>query len=319
MKLIVVIPAYNEEATVKDVVQKIPKVIEGVDSIQTIVVDDGSTDNTAQKVLETQAILVRHASNRGLALAIKTGIDRALKAKADIIVTMDADGQFDPGDIPKLIEPIIKQKAEFVTATRFAKKEYIPKMPIAKYMGNKLICKIINYICWRSHFTDVSCGFRAYSRDTALKLHILGRFTYTHEMFIDLVSKNIEISEVPVKVLPKRKYGKSYISGNLFRYGINALEIILRASRDIRPLAFFGSMGLISFIFGFLQGLFVFIWWCIHHRTYPYKSLLIGSSLFISLGVLLFIFALLADMIGRVKKTQEELLFLERHRYYEEL
>lgn len=119
MKLVVIIPAYNEEKTIKEVISKIPKVNDRIDKTEVIVVDDGSNDRTKEKAKEAGAVVVSHNGNKGVGAAFKTGIEGVLKRKADIIVNIDADGQFNHEDIPKLIEPILRKEADFVTATRF--------------------------------------------------------------------------------------------------------------------------------------------------------------------------------------------------------
>ena len=120
MKLIVIIPAYNEERTIKEVISKIPRVNKRISQTEVIVVDDGSKDRTSVLAKEAGAIVVSHIGNKGVGVAFRTGIEEALKRKADVIVNMDGDGQFNPNDIPKLIEPILDKKADFVTATRFS-------------------------------------------------------------------------------------------------------------------------------------------------------------------------------------------------------
>ena len=109
-----------------------------------------------------------------------------------------------------------------------------------KKWGNRMMCRIVNKITWNSRYTDVSCGFRAYSRDTAMRMTLFGDFTYTQETFINLVAKGAHIVEVPLQVQGVREVGKSRVAGNLWRYGRNCMLIILRAARDVRPLAFFG-------------------------------------------------------------------------------
>lgn len=316
MKLVVIIPALNEEATIADVIGGIPAEIPGVDETEVIVVDDGSTDRTAAVAAEAGAAVVSHRYNRGVGAAFRTGIDAALDAGADLLVNMDADGQFNPADIPALIRPVLDQQADMTTCSRFARKELVPKMPVLKKWGNRMMCRLINRICWGSHYTDVSCGFRAYSRDAAMKLTLFGDFTYTQESFIDLVSKGVHIAEVPLKIRGVRPVGKSRVARSLWRYGSSSATIILRAARDVRPLAFFGSIGLIVLVLGILCGAWVFGWWAATGRTSPFRSVLIGSAAFLILGFLLIILALIADMMGRQRKLMERILLQLRHQHY---
>ena len=202
--LVVVLPALDEERTVAQVIEAIPRAIPGIGRVEALVVDDGSTDRTAELARQAGARVVSHASRRGVGAAVATGIDAALRLGADYIVNMDADGQFDPAGIPELIEPLRKGEAEFVTCSRFGLKDYQPEMPWAKRWGNRLMCRIINWIIWGARFTDVSCGFRAYTRETALRLNLFGQFTYTQETFIDLAAKGVRMAEVPLRVRGER-------------------------------------------------------------------------------------------------------------------
>jgi hypothetical protein len=182
-----------------------------------------------------------------------------------------------------------------------------------------MMCRLINWIIWGAHFTDVSCGFRAYARDTALQLNLFARFSYTQEMFIDLAGKDIRMTEVPLRVRGVREFGKSRVAGSLYRYAIRATTIILRAMRDTRPLKFFGGIGLSVVVIGVVLGLIVFGFWVATRRTDPVKSLLIGSSVFLTLGFLLCTVALMADMIGRLRKTMEEIRYTLRRIEYGDL
>jgi len=307
MKLVVIMPALNEQATIADVIGRIPRRIDGVDEVAVIVVDDGSTDGTVEAARGAGAAVVSHRYNRGVGAAFRTGIAAALDARADLIVNMDADGQFDPADIPQLIAPILAGQADMTTCSRFARKELVPQMPAVKKWGNRMMCRLINRICWNAKFTDVSCGFRAYSRRAASQLTLFGDFTYTQETFIDLVGKGVHIVEVPLKVRGVRQVGTSRVASNLWYYAKNSAVIILRAARDLRPLAFFGSIGVLLLILGVLCGLTVFGWWLATGHTSPIRSVLLGSAAFLILGFLLIMLALIADMLGRQRKLIEGL------------
>ena len=310
--LVVVLPALNEERTVGEVLEAIPRAIPGIDRVQAVVVDDGSTDATAEVARQAGARVVSHPSRRGVGAAFATGIDTALHMGADYIVNMDADGQFDPADIPALLAPLLEGRAEFATCTRFGKKEYVPEMPWVKNWGNRMMCRIINWIIWGADFTDVSCGFRAYTRETALRLNLFGQFTYTQESFIDLAAKGVRMVEVPLRVRGVREFGKSRVASSLWRYGTNALLIILRSMRDIRPLKFFGLIAAGLLALGLSLGVFVLGWWAATGGTTPFRSVLIGSATFLMLGFVVGVLALLADMIGRLRRRQEELLLIAR-------
>jgi len=316
VRLAVVIPCLNEEATIENVIGRIPGEIDGIDSVTPIVVDDGSTDRTADLAANSGAVVIHHDTNRGVGAAFSTGIDAALRRGMDIIVNMDGDGQFDPGDIPALIKPVLDGKADFVTCTRFAVKKFEPRMPFIKRQGNALMCKIINGIISEGSFTDVSCGFRAYSRETALKLNLHGDFTYTQESFIDLAGKGTRMTEVPLKVRGVREYGQSRVASNLWKYGTRASMIILRALRDTKPLSVFGTLAMVLFVIGVILGSGVFIWWLNTGQTHPFRSVLYGSSTALIMSFMLGVMSLLADMLGRMRKTQEKILMLLKEQSY---
>src|SRR3989344_5023122 len=156
MKLIVIIPAYNEERTIGSVIKSIPEVNGRISKTEVLVVNDGSTDNTEKIALENGAIVVNHFSNKGVGMAFRTGIENALKRKADVIVNVDADGQFNPLDVPKLISPILDNKADFVTATRFKDGNLIGSMPFVKKIGNRMFTSLTSFLVGQ-RFTDTQC------------------------------------------------------------------------------------------------------------------------------------------------------------------
>jgi glycosyltransferase involved in cell wall biosynthesis len=316
MKLVVTIPALNEEATIGQVVCGVPRKVPGVDEVEVIVVNDGSTDATAERAAEAGALVVTLHNRPGLGKVFGTGLERAMRRGADIIVNIDGDGQFDPADIAKLIHPILEGEADFVTCSRFADPELHPTMPAVKYWGNRMVTRIINWVCGGTSFTDVSCGFRAFNREAAYRLTLFGKFTYTQETFIDLFSKGLRMAEVPLKVRGVREHGKSRVASSIFKYATNSLPIILRAMRDIQPLKFFGGIALFLFIPGFLIGAFVSGYYIMEGRTSPFTSLIMISGVLITISFVLGVLALLADMLGRHRKITEELLYLARRKVY---
>jgi len=314
MKLVVVIPAYNEEKTIGTVIEAVPRNMRRINNIDILVVDDGSTDKTVEVSKRNGASVVSHGINEGVGVAFQTGIKNALDMGADIIVNIDADGQFNPNDIEKLIEPIIFNRADVVTASRFKDKNLMPKMPWHKKLGNKFFSWLISSLI-NEKFYDVSCGFRAYSRETALNLNLFGKFTYTQESFLDLGSKGMRIVEVPLKIKGVREYGKSKVANNVIRYGFKALWIIMKTVRDYKPLMFFGTFGVLSFVIGLFFTIFVFIHWLNTNHTTPYTQMITVGAVFLILGFLLIILALIADMMTRIKNNQERILYeLKRDR-----
>lgn len=315
--LVVTIPAFNEEATIADVIKSIPSTIPGVSKVDAVVIDDGSTDNTAQAARDAGAIrVVSFTSNRGLGRAFAQGLRTAVSLGADIIVNIDADGQFNSEDIAKVIEPIVLHQADMVTASRFADKNLIPTMPWIKKWGNKRVANLVNRMAGLN-LCDASCGFRAYSRDAALRSTLLGKHTYTHEVILDLAFRGLKIVEVPIQVIGVRKFGKSKVAGNLWRYGWNSLVIMLRAFRDYQPMRVFGGIGLIFLTISLLLGSFLTVHFIRTGAFSPYIFIgfISGSFLFISL--VCYLTALLAGMINRLRILQDEQLFLLRKKEYD--
>ena len=314
-KLAITIPAYNEEDCIGKVISEIPRKIEGIDEIEIIVINDGSTDRTAEVAKEAGADrIISHPLNSGVGKAFSSGLRNALESGADIIVNIDADGQFDPKDIHFLVEPILKNEAEFVTASRFLDKKLVPDMPFIKKFGNGLFTWTISKITGQT-FSDTQCGFRAFSRRAALKLNLFSRFTYTQEVFLDLVNKDLAIKEVPIKVI-YFKNRRSRVVTNPISYGFKALGIITRTIRDARPLLFFGSFSLVFLITGTLSGLFLILRWMITGRVSPYTSLVNLSGVLLIVGFMLGVLALMADMLNRQRKIQEEILFFNKMQVY---
>jgi glycosyltransferase involved in cell wall biosynthesis len=332
MKLIVTVPALNEEKTIAQVVAGVPRSIEGLTQTEVIVLNDGSTDRTAEVAAEAGALVINIVGRPGLGSVFRTGLERAMRRGADIIVNIDGDMQFNPADITKLVQPLLMDEADFVTCSRFSDPALIPTMPSVKYWGNKVVTGIINWVCGGTDFSDVSCGFRAFNREAAYRLTLFGRFTYTQECFIDLFGKGVRIAEVPLKVRGVREHGKSRIASSIWKYATNSLPIILRAMRDIQPLKFFGGIGAMFFIPGLIAGLVVTTRYTVGHvrteiadgvkhtvrvhLTSPFTSLIPLSGALVTLGLILFVLALLADMLGRHRRISEELLYLTRRRVY---
>src|SRR3989344_437023 len=311
MKLVVIIPAYNEEKTIKEVISKIPKINKRISETEVIVIDDGSRDKTKEEAKEAGAIVVSHIGNKGVGVAFRTGIEEALKRKADVIVNMDGDGQFNPNDIPKLIEPILDKKADFVTATRFSDGKLIGNMPFVKKIGNKLFTSLTSKLVGQK-FTDTQCGFRAYSREAALRLNLYGKFTYTQEVFLDLANKGLIIKEIPLLIRAEREFGKSKVVKSIPKYVFQALTIIIRSIRDYKPLAFFGVIGVFVFSFGFLIDLVLFIRWVLTKAVSPYTTLVLVGIAFMIFGILLIVLGLIADMLDRQRRIEEDLLYYKK-------
>lgn len=318
MKLIVTIPAQNEEKTIARVVEGVPRDLPGVQQIEIIVMDDDSTDRTAERAQAAGARVIRVQGRPGLGKVFRAGIEAAMRGGADIVVNIDGDGQFDPADIVQIVEPLLDERADFVTCSRFRNSDYHPVMPAVKFWGNWAVVRIVNSVCGGSRFTDVSCGFRGFNREALYRMTLFGRYTYTQETFIDLFSKGLRIEEVPLRVRGVREHGKSRVAGSVWKYAANTGPIILRAMRDIRPLKFFGIIALLlgALAIALLGVVAANYFYFNPGKTRPFTSLIdIGAGL-MTLAMVTAVLALLADMMARHRRITEELLYLARRRIY---
>jgi glycosyltransferase involved in cell wall biosynthesis len=310
-KLLVALPALDEEKTVADVIAGIPRSLPGIASVEIVVVDDGSSDATGARAEAAGARVIRHPAPRGVGAAFHSALAYGIDRGADLIVSIDADGQFDPADIPQLIQPVLDGSADFTTASRFVDASLVPEMPAIKLWGNRMMSRLISRLAGQT-FHDVSCGMRCYSRRAALQLHLVGRFTYTQEVLLNLAFKGLRIVEVPVRVRGEREFGESRVAGNLWRYGLRTAQIIFRAYRDYHPLRFFGGIALALLVPAFLLAGFL-VW---HYVTTggftPHKwagftalGLAIVALLILQVGVI-------GDMLSRHRIYLEELLYRQR-------
>lgn len=311
MKVVVYLPALNESETIGAVLDGIPSRLPGVTSVRAIVVDDGSTDETGKIAEQHGAIVVRHHRNLGTGKTFMTGVSAALRESADIIVSMDADGQFRGEDLGRLIAPILEGRADVALCSRFADGNLIGQMSWPKRAGNAALTRAISWIAG-TRFTDVSCGFRAMSREAALRVDIHSDFEYIHESLLNWSRCGLTIQEVSLPVLAERPVGESRIMRSVLKYGLRSGPVLIRATRDYSPMKFFGLLSLVALVPAILIGLFVTVHWLRTSETAPYTSLItisIGGVLF---GFLLAAVALLADLIARLRFQIEEMLYESR-------
>lgn len=311
--VVVMIPAFNEEKTIGRVIQGIPRTC--AKTVKVLVVNDGSRDQTVNVARKAGADqIISHQRNKGLGVTFKDGINEALAMGADIIVNIDADGQFNANDIPRLLQPIIENRADMVTCSRFKDPRLIPKMPFLKIVGNRFFANLLNLFL-KTKYYDTQCGFRAYSREAALHLTLFGKFTYTQEVFIDLVKKGFRIIEVPCLVLGQRE-GKSRVVKSVFSYGLKVSLIILRAARDYEPFKFFGLPGFVFLILGVISSIVLFVRFLLIHRYDPFLSIVYLNIFLIISGLILILLGLIADMLDRNRKLQEEALYFMKKKEF---
>lgn len=314
MKLVINLPAYNEEKKIGLTIRKIPRVIAGIDEVFVQVIDDGSRDRTVQVAREAGAdFIFSQKVNRGIGATFQTAAEKALENGADIMVNIDADGQFNPNDIEKIIEPILNGKADLVSAGRFSGKK-AKNMPKVKkwlnYIAAWIIGKFIGY-----KIEDLTCGFRAYSRETLLRLNPIGGFTYTQETIIDAIGKNLKVYWIPVEVT-YFEGRKSRVVKSVFTYVNNSVRLILKAVRDVRPMRFFGGPGIILILVSLgLFGYFA-VRYFQNFKITPFRNVLLLAAFLFIVGIQFVVFAFIADMIKSTRKIIEDQMYLTKKEKY---
>lgn len=319
MKLVVVSICMNEEKTIAKVVKAVPKKIPGISKIETVVIDDGSSDRTAHNARKAGADVYSDGANKKLALRFSEAVNIALSKNADLMVNIDGDMQFNPADIPQLVAPVVNGEADFVAADRFTdnsgNKRRPKNMPVGKYYGNLLGARIVSGLS-KQTFNDVTCGFRAYNRKALYSLNINSTKTYTQESFQVLAMKRLRIKNLPIKVtyFPGRK---SRVVKSIGSYMANSALNILRSYRDFAPLRFFGWLGFIPFVIGLVSGSIFFGHWLATGSFSPFKFLGFAGVYFVTIAIILWSLGLVADMLSRILNNQEKNLELTKKRYYE--
>ncbi len=289
MKRIAIIPAYNEELTIDDVIKITSKFVDNV-----IVINDGSTDRTSEISENAGATVIDNIVNRGLGKTIQRGYEEALKRDADIVVQIDADGQYDPEEIPKLIKPILENRADLVLGSRLENLKY--EMPWIKRNGNKAFSWLLRQLTG-ADIKDGQTGFRATRKDVFETIELDGDFTYTQEMIVKASKEGWRIANVPINFY-QRSSGESRLISSPFSYAWRAGIIIFRTMRDYDPLKFFGLPGLFLFILGLLFGIGIIYKFAVIGYIGHTPSIILTSLLIIS-GIQLVFTGLIADMIKK--------------------
>lgn len=304
MKLIIQIPCYNEAETLATTLASLPRQVAGFDRVEWLIVDDGSTDDTAG-VARTCGVdhVVRHVTNQGLARAFMSGLDAALRLGADVIVNTDADNQYNAEDIPLLTAPIIEKRAEMVIGSR-------PIETIAHFSPlKKLLQKLGSWTVRMASNTDIPdapSGFRAMTRSAAQRLMVFNDYTYTLETIIQAGQKNMAISAVPVRVNPDLR--PSRLVKSIPSYIKRSIATIIRIFVIYRPFRFFFSVGLVLFGLGFLIGVRFLISFLAGEGGGHVQSLILAGALLV-MGFQTFLIAFVADLLAANRKLLEDIRF----------
>ena len=307
MKLIIQIPCYNEEETLTIALDALPKHIDGIDEIEYLIINDGSKDNTVEVAKKWGVnYVVSFKKNKGLARGFMAGLDACLRNGADIIVNTDADNQYCADDIEKLVRPIIEGKSDIVIGER----------PIDETEHFSLLKKKLQHfgswtvrVASNSDIPDAPSGFRAYSREAAMRMNVVNEYTYTLETIVQAGRSKISMTSVPIRTNPELRPSRLFSS--MFGYVKKSMVTILRAFMMYKPLRFFSIIGGIIFLIGFAIGVRFLLFYFQGTGTGHVQSLILSSTL-ILLGFETIIVGLQADIIAANRKILEDVQYRVR-------
>jgi glycosyltransferase involved in cell wall biosynthesis len=307
MKLVIQIPCLDEEVTLPETLAALPRSLPGIDEIAVIVIDDGSTDRTAEVAARAGADeVVRFPNHQGLARAFAAGLDRALQLGADVIVNTDADNQYSADDIPALIAPILRGEADVVIGDRDPAKLAhfsLPKRAL-QWLGSWIVRQLSG-----TRVPDATSGFRAFSRSAALRLNVLSDFTYTLETVIQAGKKQLAVAHVPVRANPTRR--PSRLFSGTSHYIRRSMSTLVRIYALYEPFKIFTIVGATLITVAVAIGL-RFLWYYVQHGGAGHVQSLILAAALLIIGFLTMLIGLLADLIGRNRQLLEDVLLRVR-------
>ncbi|MDY6802261.1 MAG: glycosyltransferase family 2 protein [Cyanobacteriota bacterium] len=301
-KLIIQIPCYNEEETLAIALKELPRQLPGVDTVEWLVINDGSRDRTVEvaKIYGVDRI-VNFSQNQGLAKAFMAGLEASVRSGADIIVNTDADNQYCADDIPKLIRPILDGRAEIVVGARDVQTN--PEFSPLKKRLQKLGSWVVR-LASKTDIPDAPSGFRAFSRNAAMQLNVFNSYTYTLETIIQAGQKGIAITSVPIRTNPALRPSR-LVRGN-WNYVARSFLTILRIFMLYKPLRFFFLLGSIPFGAGTILGIRWLVYFFMGSERTRIPSLIL-AAIAILIGFQLWMFGLVADLMAANRKLLEEI------------
>jgi glycosyltransferase involved in cell wall biosynthesis len=305
MKLIIQIPCYNEEATLAIALKELPRKIKGIDKVEWLIINDGSTDNSVE-VAKKNGVdhIVSFTKNQGLAKVFMAGIDACLKLGADIIVNTDADNQYNAADIEKLVEPILSGKSDIVVGAR----------PISNIKHFSLVKKLLQKlgsltvrVASKTNIPDAPSGFRAISREAAMRLNVFNNYTYTLETIIQAGLKNMAITSIPVRV--NEDLRPSRLVKSISSYIKKSIITIFRIFVVYKPFRFFLSISILFFIIGLIPAIRFLYFFFFVSDTVGHIQSLIFSAIFLLIGVQVGILAFIGDLIAVNRNLLEDIQY----------
>lgn len=301
VKLIIQIPCYNEEETLLTTLNDLPKLVSGVDTIQVLVINDGSTDASSEIAKKWGAEVLDIKPNKGLANAFRSGMHKALEMGADIVVNTDADNQYSAKDIEKLVLPILKNEADIVIGARdiFNIKDFSLLKKILQKLGSKVL-RLLS----ATSVEDAPSGFRAFSREAGMRLNIFDNYTYTMETLVQAGAKGMRIKSVPISVNTKLRDSK--LVKNIFDYILKSMKTTIRMFIVYRPFRFFITIAALLGVIGLLLVARFLYFYCCGDGNGHIQSL-IFAAVFLLTAVQLSIIAIVGDLLSINRRLLEDI------------
>lgn len=304
MKLIIQIPCLNEAETLEIALNDLPKHIDGIDEIEYLIINDGSKDNTVE-VAKNWGVhyVVNFKQNKGLAKGFMAGLDACLREGADIIVNTDADNQYCGEDIEKLVRPILDGKADIVIGERpiDQTEHFSPLKKKLQHIGSWTV-----RVASKSDIPDAPSGFRAYSRDAAMRLNVVNQYTYTLETIVQAGHEKFAMTSVPIRTNAELR--ESRLFSSMFGYIKKSMVTIIRSFMMYKPLRFFGGIGALLFLVGLLLGIRYLVFIFMGVAGGHVQSLILASTLMM-MGAMTVIIGLQADIIAANRKIMEDIQY----------
>ena len=299
-KLIIQIPCYNEEKTLLTTLEALPKKVEGISEIEVLLINDGSTDKSAQIAEDWGAKVLNIKPNKGLANAFRSGLQEALNLGADIIVNTDADNQYCADDIAELVKPILEKKADIVVGARdiFSIKEFSPIKKMLQKVGS-FVLRLLS----STQVEDAPSGFRAFSREAGIKINVFDNYTYTMETLLQANAKDLKVISVPIRV--NEQLRKSKLMKNIFDYIFKSMKTTIRMFIVYRPFRFFITIaGMLAFLGLIIFARFLYYYFMGNGNGHI-QSLILAAILLIS-SVQMGIIAIIGDLLSINRKIMED-------------